>query len=129
MATEPVQDVSAGGLEYWLKDFQARFNANGRAIKLATGWDRQLFIDATDTGAQYTLTVEGARLSTIRAGAVDPHEDERLVTMSAEEGTLVDIFRGEYNPSTALIDGQLEVYSDSRDKVKLEALALVIWGI
>ena len=28
-----------------------------------------------------------------------------------------------------LLDGVLEVYSDSRDKVKLEALALIIWGL
>jgi len=88
-----------------------------------------LLLEPTDTDARYLLTVAGARLTEIREGAIEPGTDERLVTMSAEEATLIEIFSGVTNPSTALIDGQLEVYSDSRDKVKLEALALVIWGL
>ncbi len=129
MQTTTAQAVGEEGLLHWLQDFQTRFNSNARAAKLATGWDRQLLVDATDAGFQYTLTVADARLADIREGGVNPEEDEKLVTMSAEEATLIRIFSGDYNPSTALIDGQLEVYSDARDKVKLEALAMVIWGI
>ena len=88
-----------------------------------------MLLEPTDTDARYLLTVAGARLTDIREGGIAPGTDERLVTMSAEEATLIEIFSGVTNPSTALIDGQLEVYSDSRDKVKLEALALVIWGL
>jgi putative sterol carrier protein len=117
------------GLHYWLCDFQSRFNTNARAAKLAAGWDRQLLVDAVDLAEKYTLTVTDAKISEIREGAIDPGEDERLVTMVADKDTLIEIFSGEYNPSAALIDGQLEVYSDSRDKVKLEALAMVIWGV
>lgn len=126
-----VMQATAGGegLPYWLGDFQTRFNTNARAAKLAAGWDRRLLVDAVDLPEKYTLTVTGARISEIREGEVDRDEDERLVTMVADEATLIEIFSGEYNPSTALIDGQLEVYSDSRDKVKLEALAMVIWGV
>lgn len=116
-------------LAYWLRDFQSRFNANPRAAKLAAGWDRHLLVDPTDGGARYTLDVTDARVSDVREGDCGTAGDERLITMSAEEDTLIDIFSGGYNPSTALIDGQLEVYSDSRDKVKLEALAMVIWGL
>lgn len=117
------------GLHYWLCDFQSRFNANARAAKLAAGWERRLLVDAVDLPEKYTLTVTDAKISQIREGAADANEDERLVTMVADKGTLIEIFSGEYNPSAALIDGQLEVYSDSRDKVKLEALAMVIWGV
>lgn len=129
MSTTTAEAIGDEGLLHWLQDFQQRFNSNPRAAKLTTGWDRQLLVDATDSGVKYTLTVADAGLRQIREGGVDPEQDEKLVTMSAEEATLVRIFSGDYNPSTALIDGQLEVYSDARDKVKLEALAMVIWGI
>jgi len=127
--TITAQTIVDHSLIYWLQDFQARFNANPRAAKLTAGWDRQLLLEPTDTETRYLLTVAGARLTDIREGGIAPGTDERLVTMSAEEATLIEIFSGVTNPSTALIDGQLEVYSDSRDKVKLEALALVIWGL
>jgi putative sterol carrier protein len=127
--TTLAQTAAPAGLSDWLRDFQSRFNANLRAAKLASGWDRRLLVEATDTGARHVLTVTGARLTDISDGGEAPADDGRLVTMIADEATLVDIFSGEYNPSSALIDGQLEVFSDSRDKVKLEALALVIWGL
>jgi hypothetical protein len=127
--TITAQTIVDHSLLYWLQDFQVRFNANSRAAKLTAGWDRQLLLEPTDSDERYLLTVAGARLTEIREGAIAPGTDERLVTMSAEEATLIEIFSGVTNPSTALIDGQLEVYSDSRDKVKLEALALVIWGL
>jgi hypothetical protein len=129
MGTMTQATAGSEGLHYWLCDFQSRFNSNARAAKLAAGWDRQLLIEAVDLPEKYTLTVAEARISEIREGGTDPEADERLVTMIADEGTLIEIFSGEYNPSAALIDGQLEVYSDSRDKVKLEALAMVIWGV
>lgn len=116
-------------LAYWLYDFQARFNDNPRVAKLTAGWDRRLVVEPTDGGPTHTLTVADARLIDVREGGIEPGGDERLVTMSADERTLIEIFSGMTNPSTALIDGQLEVYSDPRDKVKLEALALVIWGL
>ena len=127
--TITAQTIVEHSLLYWLEDFQPRFNANPRAAKLTAGWDRLLLVDATDSGARYVLTVAGAVLVEVREGGVAAGDDDGLVTMSADETTLIAIFSGVTNPSTALIDGQLEVYSDSRDKVKLEALALVIWGL
>lgn len=118
----------AATLDHWLEDFRDRFNANPRAAKLTAGWDRQLLVDATDSARAIVLTVAGARITDIRDGP-PAREEATLVTMSAEQATLIEIFAGRYNPSAALIDGQLEVYSDARDKVKLEALAMVIWGV
>jgi len=56
-------------------------------------------------------------------------EAEGLVHLQAEEDVLNEIFSGKYNPATALVDGALAVYSADRDKVKLEALAMVIWRL
>ena len=125
-AAQPAVPVET--LDHWLGDFRDRFNANGRAAKLTAGWNRRLLVDATDTARSVVLTVTGTRVTDIRDGT-EGTGDTPFVTLSGEERTLIEIFAGRYNPSSAVIDGQLEVYSDARDKVKLEALAMVIWGL
>jgi len=47
--------------------------------------------------------------------------------LQAAQEALVRIFTGKYNPAHALIDGALAVFSGERDKVKLEAIAMIIW--
>jgi hypothetical protein len=111
-----------------LEDFQQRFNTNGRVRKLVKNWDRQVMVEATDTGAIYTMYVEDAEMRRIAEGRSEG-DDEYLVHLQATNETLMEIFSGNYNPSTALLDGMLSVFSNERDKVKLEACAMVIWGL
>ncbi len=115
-------------LKECLEDFQQRFNTNGRVRKLVKNWDRQVLVEATDTGAFYTMHIEGAELRRIDEGRAEG-DDEYLVHLQASNETLMEIFSGNYNPSTALLDGMLSVFSNERDKVKLEACAMVIWGL
>jgi hypothetical protein len=115
-------------LKACLDDFQQRFNTNGRVKKLVKNWDRQVMVEATDTGAIYTMYVEDAEMRRIEEGRSEG-DDEYLVHLQASNETLMEIFSGNYNPSTALLDGMLSVFSNERDKVKLEACAMVIWGL
>lgn len=115
-------------LKECLEDFQQRFNTNGRVRKLVKNWDRQVMVEATDTGAIYTMYVEDAQMRRIEEGRSEG-DDEYLVHLQASNETLMEIFSGNYNPSTALLDGMLSVFSNERDKVKLEACAMVIWGL
>jgi hypothetical protein len=111
-----------------LEDFRERFNSNPRVAKLVKNWDRQVMVEATDTGATYTLVIEEQRIRSIDEGPADM-DDDYLVHLQASYATLMEIFSGNYNPSTALLDGMLSVFSNERDKVKLEACAMVIWGL
>ena len=115
-------------LKECLDDFQQRFNTNGRVRKLVKNWDRQVMVEATDTGAVYTMYIEDQELRRIEE-ARSEGDDEYLVHLQASNETLMEIFSGNYNPSTALLDGMLSVFSNERDKVKLEACAMVIWGL
>jgi hypothetical protein len=116
------------GLRECLEDFQQRFNTNDRAQKLVKNWDRQIYVEPTDGGTPYTMKVEDQVLTSIEEGGPEG-DDEFLVHLQATNDTLMQIFSGNYNPSTALLDGMLSVFSNDRDKVKLEACALVIWGM
>ncbi len=127
MAIEPAQRLTE--LPDCLADFQQRFATNRRAHKLVKGWNRQVFLEASDTGALYTLLVDEGELHTIQRGPPPRPDDDFIVHLQAAEETLVEIFAGRYNPSTALLDGMLSVFSNERDKVKLEAIAMVIWGL
>ena len=115
-------------LKECLDDFQQRFNTNERVRKLVKNWDRQVMVEATDNGAIHTMYVEDAQMRRIEEGRSEG-DDEYLVHLQASNETLMEIFSGNYNPSTALLDGMLSVFSNERDKVKLEACAMVIWGL
>jgi len=114
------------GLEGSLREFGERFNTNDRVKKLIKGWDRSVMLEATDTGSMFSLIIKDVELVEVRKGLV---EGDPPIHLQADEDTLQRIFTGKYNPAAALMDGALAVYSHERDKVKLEAIAMVIWGV
>jgi putative sterol carrier protein len=113
-----------------LRNFQQLFNNNPRVKKLIKNWERTILLSATDTGSKYSLVVKADEMTEVRK-ALPAEEDEGdgLVHLQAEESILKQIFSGKYNPATALLDGALAVFSQERDKVKLEALAMIIWRL
>jgi uncharacterized protein (DUF2267 family) len=114
-------------LEDCLKHFQNTFNENARVKKLIKNWERSLIIEATDTEATLTMIITDLVMTEVRDGA-HPNEDNPI-HLQASQDSLIRIFSGDYNPAHALIDGELAVFSSEKDKVKLEAITMVIWGI
>lgn len=129
MATTDVSAVHTSSLLASLQDFQNRFNNDTRVKKLIKGWNRFLKVDGTDTGEIYTLTIQDLAVTNIEAGCMLADDDENVIALQASQEALVRIFTGKYNPAHALIDGALAVFSGERDKVKLEAIAMIIWGM
>ncbi|HEX4603012.1 MAG TPA: hypothetical protein VH724_03390 [Candidatus Angelobacter sp.] len=129
MATTDVSAVQTSSLLASLQDFQNRFNNDQRVKKLIKGWNRYLKVDGTDTGEIYTLTIQDLAATNIEAGCTLADDDENVIALQAAQEVLVRIFTGKYNPAHALIDGALAVFSGERDKVKLEAIAMIIWGM
>ena len=121
--------TSAEGYRAVLDDFRERFNSNPRARKLVVGWDRLILLDSSDTGSRYGLNIADQEMTNIQIVSDFDEDSDNLVHLQAEEEVLEEIFSGKYNPATALTDGALAVYSKERDKVKLEALAMVIWRL
>ena len=110
-----------------LNEFQNTFNANARVKKLIKNWKRSIIVDATDTGAVMTMVIDDLLMSDVKDGA---HPDEDYpIHLQGSQDTLIKIFSGDYNPAHALIDGELAVFSNEKDKVKLEAITMVIWGM
>ncbi len=129
MATTDVTPVSTSALLGSLHDFEKTFNENQRVKKLTKGWNRYMKAESTDTSEIFTVTIQETAITGIESGCSIPEDDQDLITLQASEEALVRIFTGKYNPAHALIDGALAVFCSERDKVKLEAIAMVIWGL
>lgn len=114
-----------------LHDFRERFNTNNRAHKLVQKWNRIVLLESLDTKRNYTMHIENERMIDVQTRTTDyaAPETEKVVHLQGEESVLGQIFSGKYNPATAVTDGALAVFSDPKDKVKLEALAMVIWRL
>ena len=109
-----------------MQRFRDTVNANDRVKKILAGWDRTILIEATDTESILTLVVEDRFITDITRSAPDKND---VIHLQATEENLIKIFSGQYDASTALIDGELAVFSSEKDKVKLEAVSIVIWGM
>jgi hypothetical protein len=110
-----------------LNHFQSTFNDNARVKKLIKNWERSIIVEATDTNVTMTMIISDLVMTEVREGA-HANEDNPIHLQASQE-TLIRIFSGDYNPAHALIDGELAVFSSEKDKVKLEAITMVIWGM
>jgi len=122
-----ITDIATATLEECLADFRERFNDNARVKKLIAGWNREVLVEPLDAPTAYTMTIEDLEMTSVCSGIREGGEGQ--VHMQADEEILKRIFTGDYNPATALIDGNMAVFSAERDKVKLEAIAMVVWGL
>ncbi|MDB5339987.1 MAG: hypothetical protein JWN70_5606 [Planctomycetaceae bacterium] len=110
-----------------LAEFQQRFNAHTRVKKLVVNWDRSIVVEATDSASVATMMIKELHVTEVLSGA---HPDtSNPIHLQAGESALIRIFSGDYNPAHALIEGDLAVFSSEKDKVKLEAITMVIWGL
>ena len=110
-----------------MNHFEHTFNENARVKKLIKNWDRSIIVEATDNNVTLTMVIADLLMTEVKEGA-HPNEDYPI-HLQASEDTLIRIFSGDYNPAHALIDGELAVFSSEKDKVKLEAITMVIWGM
>jgi hypothetical protein len=122
-----ITDIATATLEECLQDFRDRFNDNARVKKLIVGWNRDVLVEPLDAPTAYTMTIADLEMTSVSSGISEGGDGQ--VHMQADEEILKRIFTGDYNPATALIDGNMAVFSAERDKVKLEAIAMVIWGL
>lgn len=121
-----IVDIATATLEECLSAFRERFNDTARVKKLIAGWNRDVLVEPRDTPTAYTLTIADLEMTGVTPGITGGGD---AVRMQADEEILKRIFTGDYNPCSALIDGNMELFSSPRDRVTLEGIAMVIWGV
>jgi hypothetical protein len=109
-----------------LENFKERVKENDNVHKLVQNWDRNIVVEAMDTESIYTLLIRNSTIETI---IEDENEDESVIRLEADEDVLSTIFTGKLNPAEAVLNGELVVFGDPADQIKLDAITLLIWGM
>lgn len=126
--TTTEQAVDTSGLRTCLETFRDRFNQNERVQKLTKKWDRTVIIESSDSDDVCWFRIEDQELKTVATGFPE-NDDDDVVHCKGDLETLIDIFAGDYHPTTALLDGMWSVFSNERDKIKLESISFAVWDI
>jgi len=109
-----------------LLDFKKRFNDNEKVKLLLSKWDRCIVVSSDDVSEKYCIIINKGIVESVTEGSDE--EGNVVITLKAVNNVLVDIFTGNTNPATAFLNGNLEVWGDDMDKIKLDALSLLLWG-
>jgi hypothetical protein len=117
-------DPATANLEACLCDFRDRFNDNAHVKMLIIGWNREILVEPLDAPSAYTMTIEDLKMISVTPGIT---EREDTVLVQADEEMLKRIFTGYHSPATAMMDGEMALFSAERDKEKLRVIAGVIW--
>ena len=116
----------ASSLASCLEKFRSDTNAHPRIKTLLKGWNPTLVFESTDSGETFHARVKDAALGELAPGAV---EADHSILLRATTANLIDIFSGRKNPARAFLDAELEVFGTDKDQVKLDAIALILWGM
>lgn len=109
-----------------LDDFKGQFNGHASLRTMLSGWDPEFFIQGRDTGGTYQIHLDNGQVARISEAHAEPDDDALL--MRADLAVLQRIFTGRLRPLGAYTDGLLEVYGSQKDQIKLDVIALVVWG-
>jgi pyrroloquinoline-quinone synthase len=111
-------------LETALQRFRDLVNTHPRMKTLLKDWNRWAIVAADDSSAAFSVEFRDCQIVSIQTGITAP---DAPIKLKATERTLTDIFRGELNPASELLDGRLQVTASDRDQVKLDAISIVLW--
>jgi putative sterol carrier protein len=114
------------GLKADLDSFRAEANACAQLAPILKGWNPVFHLESRDDGAVFSLTVRDGKVQELTEGRL---QAERPISLVADTATLRKLFTGGLNPVEAHSNGDLEVYGDVKDQVKLDAVVLVLWDI
>lgn len=107
-----------------LEAFRDKVNQHPRLRSLLKGWDRVVLVESSDSSATYCMPFAASEITEVGPPREHPGT---LIRVRAREQMLCQVFSGELNPATAFLNGELQVFADDRDQVKLDAITLVLW--
>jgi hypothetical protein len=109
-----------------LRDFAVRVNDHPGLRRPLAGWSPAFYIEASDTGHRFQVHMAGGHVEGVEPTGEEPGEEALLLRAAAP--VLERVFSGTLSPLGAYTDGQLEVYGSQKDQIKLDVIALVLWG-
>jgi len=117
------------GLKATLNNFASNVNQNAQVQRLTKNWTVDINLQCTDQDEQFLIVVNQGQVIEIKE-LNDCTEQERKETILLRTHTdcFMDIFEGRCNPAIASLEGDLQVFGDEQHSIKLDAIALILWG-
>ena len=115
----------ASPLAETLLQFHDKVNADSRLQSILRGWEPVIVVEVLGTGWKRYLVVRDCRIAEIRS---NDEESPHVVHLLAEEDVLNAVFDGGLNPTEAFLNGDLQIFANDKDQVKLDAISLMLWG-
>lgn len=106
-----------------LTQFADQCSNNARLREMNRDWNRRLQLEPTDTRQTHHLISEAG---VVTAG-VGPVENADML-IQADENILTAVFSGKVTPTEPYNAGDLLVRGQQDDIMRLDILALLIWG-
>ena len=106
--------------------FAGRVNEHAALRGTLAGWTPQFYIQARDSGETFRVRFVSGRIEDVLPTHGEPGDEALL--LRAESDVLQQVFSGGQSPLAAYTDGELEVYGPTKDQIKLDVIALVLWG-
>jgi hypothetical protein len=124
--TTMLQQQDTGTLAALLDDFAGQFNGHASLRTMLAAWTPQFFIQGRDQGGTFQIHLAQGQVTRISEAFEEP--DDEALLLRADLAVLQQIFTGRLSPLGAYTDGLLEVYGSQKDQIKLDVIALVVWG-
>lgn len=105
-----------------LEAFKEKVNTNENVRKLIKNWNPNVTV-SSDT-ENFTMIIRDQVMEQV---ATEKLESDHTIEIEADEDTLIDVFNGTYNPSKAVLDGELAVFGQDQDQMKLDIIAVFLW--
>lgn len=112
-----------------LNDFASKANGNDQVRRVTKNWTVDIEVECTDNDERFVLEVAEGRINKVVTNPVDKRgEGKESILLRSHTGCFMDIFEGRCNPAIASLEGDLQVFGDESHSVKLDAIALILWG-
>ena len=106
--------------------FGQKISDNKDVLMLLKNWSPNIIIESYDSKKIFTLKIGDQGIENI---ALKEELCDHEIRLLANETILLLIFSGKMNPAEAVFNGELEIYGDVKDQIKLDAITLLIWGV
>lgn len=111
-----------------LEKFQTDVNTNTQIQKIVKGWNTQVLLEQSDNEIRYQLYINDGKIEHIVSSSTESDDDVPM-RIVGETAIMRGLFDGKVNGIRANNEGLIAIYGPMSDQVKLDAIALILWGI
>ncbi|MDA8200152.1 MAG: SCP2 sterol-binding domain-containing protein [Thermaerobacter sp.] len=105
-----------------LEQFVAACNHNLRLQEMNHDWDRLILVQPDDAAEEHWIRYHAGVAAVVAA------DGEPDLIVEGASGVLVSIFSGASTPTEPYMSGDLRVRGSQDDVMRLDIIALLIWG-